>query len=220
MVPTLEAILFDLDGTIINSEPLWLKAAMELLNRLHIKLSPSESAYIEKLIYGATIFDACAQIRHILKLTVPLEDMIKEAQGILIDLYQHDLHFVPGFLDFYDKVTKNSLKTALVTNSDIAVLDAVITLLKLDSFFGKNIFSVSDVSQGKPDPAVYLYALQKLNIAASHALAIEDSAVGIKAARTAGLLCIGIDNGHNSTHIIDADYMVKSFGEIALLLKL
>lgn len=218
MISRLDAVLFDLDGTIIDSEPLWQEAMMTLLHELGIPLSSKDREHISTLIYGVTIFHACATVKELLHMQQPIEALIQKAQAILIALYHKKLHFIPGFISFYESVIEKDLKTALVTNSDRAILDAVSKILNLGRYFGKNIFSVSNVAAGKPDPMLYRYALEKIDVSAEYALALEDSAVGIEAARKAGIVCIGILNGHNDAQIIHADYIAQNFEEVRTLI--
>lgn len=88
-------------------------------------------------------------------------------------------------------------------------------MLKIERFFDKHIYNVSRVNN-IPDPILYLYTAKQLNINPAQCIAIEDSAHGIKAAKSAGMYCIGINTAGNYEQLKESDIIVDSYSDINL----
>ena len=212
-----QAIIFDLDGTIIDTEHIWLEANKQVLIRRGIQ---PDNNFLEKLftqIQGAGLAHSCTVLKEMCKLEDSLEDLIQEKESIAHGLYEQGVRLIEGFVDFHAKAQKLNLKMGIATNANTQTVAATNKKLNLEQFFGPHIYSISHVNnQYKPNPAVYLYAAQNLNIEPKACIAIEDSAHGIKAAKNAGMLCIGINTAKKPEQLIQADLIINSYEELEL----
>ena len=211
-----KAIIFDLDGTIIDTGIVWEKATKDLIAGKGCSLSAEQGKDLQQKIYGLALNKSCAIIKDFVGLDCSVSDLIKEKQKLASDRFNKtDIGFVKGFGDFHASVCKLGLKTGIATNAPDETLDFFKSKFKLNSFFREHIYNVSDVKGVcKPDPALYLYAADKLGVDPSECVVVEDSAHGVAAAKAAGMFCIGINTSKDSEAIKKSDFIVDDYRDI------
>ncbi len=122
---------------------------------------------------------------------------------------------IEGFDRFHDKLADFNLKSAIATNSNIPTLQKVMAHIKLEKFFKEHIYSIDLIGKiPKPDPSIYLFAADKLNIDPKKCIAIEDSPFGIAAAKAAGMLCVGINTGKDRQALAQSDLIIDHYDEL------
>ncbi|MCK5633059.1 HAD family phosphatase [bacterium] len=213
----IKAIIFDLDGTIIDTKEIWQQATGEILKNRGFNLTKAESQILESNLCGVGINDSCSLLKRTFNLRDSVKTLVEEKLNRACQLYKQDIKFIPGFKLFHKKISKKNLLYSIATNSERTTLNYAKKQLNLEQFFGQHIYDVECVNNIlKPNPAIYLHAAQKLNVDPKHCLAIEDSPSGIKAAKQAGMICIGIDTNNMGQKLNEADFIVNSYEEIDL----
>ena len=203
-----------MDGTIVDTSPLWATVTKELVDRKRALLCPKVYAQLCQDVHGLAMHKACALIKEKLELTEHVDELIAEKSAIACALYQEGIDFIPGFEQFYATI-KNRLKTAIATNADDVTLALSIQALKLDTYFNEHIYNISYVDNVcKPHPALYLFAAKMLDVDPQECVAIEDSAHGIKSAKAAGMYCIGINTAKNLEQLKQADMIIEGYNEL------
>jgi HAD superfamily hydrolase (TIGR01509 family) len=186
VAPTLEAVTFDMDGLLVDSEPFWFQAESAVMERLHGTWAQGD----QNALVGGSMATTVAYL--LSKGTRPAEPAavagwLREA---MLDLLRNaPLPVLPGAVELVAEVQSAGLPYALVTSSEPEVVDAV--LAKLDVAFPV-IVCAADVSYPKPDPEGYLLAAAKLGIEPQHAIALEDSVNGVLAAEAAGYRTVAV----------------------------
>lgn len=214
-----KAIIFDLDGTVIDTTRLWSDAAKKLIANLGITVDHSLRQELHNKVHGLSIYDVCEILKDNLLLTESVSNLVSKLSSNACQLYENRLCFIEGFEKFYDSISSLKIKMAIATNADLETLSITKKLLCLEDFFGPHIYDISHVNNvGKPDPAIYLYAIKKLSLLPHECVAIEDSYHGIKAAKNAGLTCIGINTGGNQELLKDADHIIQGYHEFNMKL--
>jgi HAD superfamily hydrolase (TIGR01509 family) len=180
------ALLFDLDGTLAETDSLHLPTWVDVLRPHGIEV---DEEFYKENISGRSNSKVVEDL---------LPDLSTEDGRDLADAKEasfregaHQLEPLPGLLDFMEEAQRRGLSLALVTNAPEENVEAVLLALELGEFFDEVVLS-DEVGPVKPDPAPYKAALQRLGIAPEEALAFEDSTSGIASAIGAGIPTVGI----------------------------
>lgn len=182
-----------MDGVLINSEPLWKIAETEVLSSLGVPVTEEQihntSAMSVKGIceywYGIYPWEG--------KSFEEVEDIIVARVIELIKVHDTKL---PGVTEILKHFKSQNLKIGLATNSSHDIIEVVLTKTEIKQYFDF-IASAKDVENGKPDPAVYLFAAKHLGVYPIDCLVFEDSVVGVQAAHRAGMTVIALPNERN-----------------------
>lgn len=210
---SIQAILFDLDGVIIDSEKIWDRGQEIFFSRRGL---PYERERLKHRMSGQSILAGAVVMKETYNLPEPAEAIASERVEIVHALFQGEISYVPGFGTFFAKVN-GPYRTCVATAMESSLLDLVDGKLGLRRRFGGHVYSVADVNHvGKPDPALFLHAAAKLETAPAHCVVIEDSPNGIEAARRAGMQCIALTTTYKRDLLIGAGQIVDSFDQIRL----
>ncbi len=211
-----KAIIFDLDGTVIDTEHIWRDVTHELVTKRGIAITPEISSELHQIMAGVGLLEGAKHLKRMFNLEDTIEQIAHEKSTRVLNKLKTELIFMDGFLEFYKKTQNHGLKTGLATNADEHTLLLVQEHLKIEQFFGKHMYSVAHVGKYKPDPAVYLHAIEKLGLKPHECIAIEDSAHGVRAAVAAGMYCIGLNSGKRAELVQEAHCIVNHYNEIEL----
>ncbi|MDX6255245.1 MAG: hypothetical protein QOJ11_1579 [Frankiales bacterium] len=189
----LAAALFDMDGLLVDSEPLWSVAESELAARY----GGVWDAEIKARCIGTALPDAVPVMLDYFGVIAPSGEELIAAQdfllGRMVGLFATEVPLQPGALELVDAVRAAGVPTALVSSSYRVLVDAVLAVV------GPHRFDVTlagdEVSRTKPDPEPYLTAAAALGVPPSRCVVFEDAPSGIASAEAAGCLAIGIP-GH------------------------
>lgn len=193
----LSAVIFDLDGLLVDSTPLQWEANRLFLERHH-KLHATGANGRE----GMRIIDIIGEYKDIYELAEPLDELYQQRQEIFFALAREKLELFPGALELLEKIRKRKLKIALATSGDKNYLTVLFEKFPLLKNYFEVIVSSEDVITGKPHPQVFLTAAEKLGCIPKDCVVIEDSVNGILAAKAAGMQVICVPNQNYP----DADY--------------
>jgi len=211
-----KAIIFDMDGTIISTEPIWEQASKQLLKK-HANLSEDDCQAVLPQLKGASLYTTCAYIKKTFNLAITIEELMEEKKTFAFTRFKNQIQLIDGFDRFHRAATTLNLKSAIATNASQTELDEVLTHVPLNSFFQGHMYTIDRVFKiPKPQPHIYLYAAQQLNMNPSECIAIEDSTHGITSAKTAGMFCIGINTGKDHAALARADMIIEHYDEINL----
>ena len=206
----IKAVIFDMDGVIINSEPLWEKTERILLGRRDIEYNPT---YRDKIV-GLNQNDSASLLKETFKLPESIQELIDERIGILISIYEKELDLIPGVFSLAGELKETGFLLALASSSPYKVVEFVIDKFSLNKCF-QVVVSGDMIELGKPNPDIYLYAAKTLRVNPNECVAIEDSINGVKSAKSAGLFCIAIpDKRLTKKDFQIADLVVDSLNSI------
>ena len=209
---SIKAVIFDLDGLLIDSEPLWQQAEIEVFQQVNIALTPqlclqTKGLRIDEVVdfwYKQHPWDNLTQRS--------VESLIVDRLIELIQLQGQPLAGVEQAIDF---VRQKQVKIALASSSALKIIQAALQKLELTDVFTQ-VYSAESEVLGKPHPGVYLTTAAKLNVFPQECLALEDSLNGVLAAKAAQMQCIAIPETaqyHNPKFAI-ADSILKSLEEL------
>ncbi len=199
--PGLEAFIFDLDGVIIDSEPLHLQITNDMLAEKGLCISWDN---YEPFI-GKTDVHFFNYVKDFAACKESVEDLIAQYKHRL-DVYFNEaisLPIIPGIQTLIETLHQSGWKLAIASSSSHVNIRHVLRAARLTSYFPVQV-SGEDVLHGKPAPDIYLEAAKRLGAAADATAAIEDSQAGSISAKTAGLYTIGFQNPGSGKQNLDS----------------
>jgi len=194
----IRAVVFDMDGVLIDSHPAHRAAWKSFLQAMGQDVSEAELAFI---LDGRTRSDI---LRHYFG-DLP-DEQLQEYGRRKDEIFrgiEHRIEPVRGVLDFVEDLKQRGIVMAVATSASEIRTFSTIERLGLGGCF-EAVITASDVSAGKPDPMVYRLACERISLPACEALAFDDATAGIEAARTAGMRCIGVAGNGVSFKLIEA----------------
>ena len=183
----LQAVMFDMDGLLVDSEPLWFLAEGVVMARLGGTWSHADQGALVGGSMGITV-------RYLLSKATKAADPADVArwltEAMIDELATRPLPVLPGALELLDEVRTAGLPHALVTSSEPEIVEAVLSRLGRDAF--GVVVCAADVARTKPDPEGYLLAAAKLGVEPRYSIALEDSPTGTAAAEAAGYRTVAV----------------------------
>lgn len=209
---SLKAVLFDMDGVIVDTEPLHRKAYYKMFEEFGLDVPPELYASFA----GATTRRVCRTLIENFKLEVTMEEMFKSKRKHFKEFFYSDPDF--GLLDGVEDLIKhyyeNDVKLVLASSASHTTINMVFDKFKLDKYFIDKI-SGEDLEASKPHPEIFIKAAEMANEDRENCMVIEDSTNGIIAAHRAEIFCAGYKGGN--THQQDftlADIVIKDYKDL------
>lgn len=197
---TLAAVLWDMDGTLIDSEPLWLQAELDMLQRYGLAMSEDT----HQRMIGSGLWNAAEHFRD---LGVPLsaDDIVAEwVTGVSRGIANGVPAWRAGARELLASLREAEVPCALVTMSVRSLAEAVVSMLPEGTF--QSIITGDEVAHEKPHPDPYLRGAAALGVQITHCIALEDSPTGVKSAHASGAVTIGIPHlislDHEPAHVL------------------
>lgn len=209
----LRAVIFDMDGVIVDSEPLHEQAFRDVFDQMgygqtHGVHFPDYYGRSDEALWEDFVS------RH--RPPYPFETLMEWKRRRLIELIRRDQPIFEGLPDLVAKLAAR-FPLAVASGSPHPVIDEVLAMRGLQRFFSA-VVSVTDVGRPKPAPDVFLRAAELLSVEPQHCCVIEDSAVGVTSARGAGMTVIAITNSLPSDQLGHASRIVDTYPQIEALL--
>src|SRR3990170_8594392 len=210
----IKAVIFDMDGVMIDSEPLWEKAERILLARRGIDYNPT---YRDKIV-GLNQKDSGRLLKETFNLPETIEELLAERINLIVRIYEEELELIPSLKTILKELKKSGFLLALASSSPLRVINLVLNRFSLNQFFSV-VVSGESVEFGKPHPDIYLSTARKLGVEPRECVVIEDSINGVKSAKSAGMLCIAIpDKRLNQKEFQLADLVIDRLDKISVQL--
>ncbi|GAB2454547.1 HAD family phosphatase [Nocardioides hungaricus] len=183
-----QAVLWDMDGTLVDTEPYWIEAEFELAERYGGTWSDAHALNL----VGNDLLSSAHYIREHMGIDVPPEQIVDELLDGVVRRVEESVPWRPGAVDLIERTRAAGVPCALVTMSYDRFVAPILARLPAETF--RVVVTGDRVSQGKPHPEPYLTAAAALGLVPGDCLAIEDSNTGAKSAETAGCLVLVVEN--------------------------
>ncbi len=208
----LKAILFDMDGVIVDTEPLHKKAYYQMFSDVNIPIT--EAMY--EAFTGQSTLNICKQLCDHFELSEEPETLVAIKRKHFKFLFENDtsLALLEGVLELIRDYHNNGLTLVLASSASMPNINRIFERFNLDQYFVAKL-SGADLEESKPHPEIFLKAAEASGHASKHCIVIEDSTNGIAAAKSANIYCVGY-NSQNSKNqdYSKADTVIANFKEI------
>ena len=207
---SIEAAIFDMDGTMINNMAYHQKAWQEYLRRHGIELDEAEfkakisgkkNDQIFEIVFGHPLGAEELALR------------TEEKESLYQELYAPNIIEVAGLTTVIDELHRRGIKTAIATTAPAGNRNFGLAALGMQDKF-EVILGDEHVTHGKPDPEIYLKTAEQLGVEPAQCIVFEDSPPGVESAKRAGMTVVGILTSHMPEELPDVDYVVNDFSEI------
>lgn len=208
----ISTVIFDMDGVIIDSEPIYFQVEQELFKELGLELTQEEHA---KYVGRSDLWET---VKKTYDLDFNVDEIHEKEKRRYMDIikYSFDDGPIDGVAELIREIDKNGVTLVLASSSEMNNIELVLTKFGLLEYFDLRV-SGADLDTSKPHPEIFLVAADLANDKAENCLVIEDSANGVKAAKAAGMKCIGFKNPNSGNQDLSAaDWIIDSFEEFDL----
>jgi beta-phosphoglucomutase family hydrolase len=204
----IQAVIFDMDGTLVDTTELEYKAWHRMMQEQGVEFTHEE--YIKALgAKGSEIVK-----NHLDWEEEAIQEILQNKERYFKELVaQHGLELIPGVKKVLQDIQQIPLKMALATGASRKKLEFVLEKLPIAQYFDAMI-TADDTQIGKPDPEVFLNAAKKLGVAPDSCIVMEDARNGAEAAKRGGMLCIAITTTRGKDQLQQADLIVNGYDEL------
>lgn len=209
----LKAVIFDMDGVIIDSEPLHNKAYHDMFDEIGIDVS----AEMYQSFTGQSTINICKRLCDHFNLKQSPESLVSLKRKHYKRFFERDseLALIDGVLDLIKDYHNNGVTLVLGSSASMGGINQIFERFNLDQYF-KAKFSGGDLKQSKPHPEIFIKSAEATGFNREECLVIEDSTNGVEAAKAAGIFCVGYDSFHSKNQDYSkADMVISDFKEIA-----
>jgi HAD superfamily hydrolase (TIGR01509 family) len=203
---TVHAVAWDIDGTLVDSEPVHLLALQKTCAKYNVDISDIADDHF----IGVNVNDVWKTLRHEFPAYLEFHYWLEEINNFYIENSKH-LSLLPGAVETVRAIDLLGITQVAVSNSNRLVVDTNLKVGELTSFMRFSL-SLDDVENGKPDPEPYISAARKLDISSHNMIAIEDSAPGAASAKAAGYRVLGF--GSSQELAISSHCTIETLNQI------
>ena len=209
----LKAVIFDMDGVIVDSESIHRVAYQKMFDEFEIEVSPELYASFT----GKATLPICQYVCSSFNLKISPEILVACKRKYFKELFDEDTSFklLEGILELIQEYHKKELILVLASSASMININRIFKRFDLDPYFISKL-SGADLKASKPHPEIFKNAAKASGFLPSECMVIEDSTNGINAAKAAGIYCVGYNSVYSKNQSYDdADLIITNFNEIS-----
>jgi len=208
----IEAILFDMDGVLVDSVPLHIKAWNTVLSENNLP-GLDRNAYVYML--GRTNIDMLTRYQAWHKINIPFPKMkkiIASKENYFRAYVKDGVKTAPGVIKWLDYLRKNNIHCSVASSGEMSNIAVVLEMLQISDYF-TSIISGAHLPASKPDPMIFKLAAASLGVKPDNCIVIEDAPAGIQAAKAAKMLCCALATTHSFADLQEADILLENLAQ-------
>jgi len=209
-----DAIIFDMDGVLVDSEPLGFEAMRRVMEGQRVAYTHADN---DEFV-GRTTLEECQVLAARHQLATDPRELTSEYVDILVELIRQQPRPLPGVPGVLEALHAAKHRMALASSADLAVIGENVSTLRLERFF-EVIVSGTQVARGKPAPDVFVETARQLRVSPAACLVVEDSRNGLLAAKAAGMACAVVPcSSTRHQDFREADHVLQALWDLRALL--
>jgi len=208
----LKAVLFDMDGVIVDTEPLHRKAYHQMFDEVNIEVNNDLYASFT----GQSTINICIRLVDVFNLKETPEHLVSLKRKHYKYLFNNDdeLALIDGVLERIKDYHSNGVTLVVASSASMLGINQIFERFNLNQYFSAK-FSGADLKKSKPHPEIFIIAAESTGFNKSECMVIEDSTNGIKAAHSAGIFCVGFKSPHSTNQDYAlANIVISDFKEV------
>lgn len=207
----IKAVIFDMDGVLIDSQPIHYKGDIEVLKYYGVEVDLEAV----KPYTGMSNPDRWPKYKEAYRLPQTVDEIINTQVRVIMELFEkEDLQPVDGLMKLLEMLKAHRIKMAVASSSSLDLIRLVLKKIRAEAYFDE-IISGEEVAVGKPAPDIFIRAAEKLQTTKEECIVIEDSSNGVNAACNAGIKCVAYINPTTGPQDLSrADVAIDSFHKI------
>lgn len=213
MLEDIDAVIFDLDGTLVDSMGIWKDIDIAFLSERNLPFEENLQYEIE----GMSFTETAEFFRKHFQLTESVEELKQIWNEMARQKYRYEIPMKQGAKDFLEELKSKKIKMGIATSNSMELVDAVCERHHLRDYIDV-IVTACSVAKGKPAPDVYLEAARQLGVSNERCLVFEDIVKGLEAGIHAGMKVCAVEDSYSATQRRDkmaiCDYYIDSYDEI------
>ncbi len=216
MLENIKAVIFDLDGTLVNSMWMWKAIDVEYLERKGIDVPTDIQAFQEEL-EGMGFTETAMFFKKRFQIEDSLEEIKKTWVSMSEEKYCNEVPLKPGVKEFLEELEKRHIRIGISSSNSRKLIETVLKAHHIEKYFDC-ITTCCEVPNSKPAPDVYLKTAEGLQIAPEECLVFEDVPMGIMAGKNAGMQVCAVDDDYSKRQEMEkrrlADYYIEDYYEV------
>ncbi|MCR1918690.1 HAD family phosphatase [Frisingicoccus caecimuris] len=213
MLNDIKAVLFDLDGTLVESMSMWGDIDVDYLKKFHIPVPEG----LQKAIEGLSMYQTAVYFKENFAIEDSLEEIMDEWNRMAYEKYTTEIPLKPGARAFLNGLKDKNIPCGIATSNSRILTEAILKSHQVENYFSVMVTG-DEITNGKPDPEVYLEAAKKMGVAPEHCLVFEDIPFGIIAGKRAGMTVCAVEDAYSMKDMEEkirlADFYIKSYEEL------
>ncbi len=214
MFEGIDTLLFDLDGTLVDSMMIWRQIDLDFLESRKIDLDPVE---LQKNIEGLSMIETAQYFIDTFDMTESVDELTAIWDQMAIEYYKTKVNMQPHALEFLKKAHESDYKLAIASSNSSILIETVMKARGMDKYIDLYV-TANEVAHGKPFPDVYLEAAKRLDSNPATCIVFEDIVAGVKAGLNAGMKTIAFDDLYSRYGIEEkseiSDYLIDDYNQI------